>query len=222
VSDELYVAPDVLDELARLRAENAKLTAKKSAKHSMESDDWGTPIAYVELARRVLGGIDLDPCCSAYWHHWTVKSTRYYTLEDDGLTCPWSGRVLLNPPGGYVPGTRRSKVRVAWERLVEAWRLGEVEAAVWIGYSLEQLVQLQDAPAHPLQFWTLVPATRIDFLRRGANGGPPTPVGSPAHGNYITLLHSLYAPAEGRAQAERFRDEARALGVQGGALVRPL
>ena len=45
-----------------------------------------------------LGPFDLDPCApsSRLWD----TAARYYTLEDDGLSRPWIGRVWLNPPYG--------------------------------------------------------------------------------------------------------------------------
>jgi ParB family chromosome partitioning protein len=61
------------------------------------SDQWYTPSEFIESARRVLGGIDLDPA-SCEFAQQTVRAERYYTKEDDGLAQPWGGRVYLNPP----------------------------------------------------------------------------------------------------------------------------
>lgn len=59
--------------------------------------EWYTPEEYVELARKVLGEIDLDPASCEIAQR-TVKARKYYTKEDDGLKKPWHGRVWLNPP----------------------------------------------------------------------------------------------------------------------------
>jgi phage N-6-adenine-methyltransferase len=59
--------------------------------------EWHTPAEHVERARRVLGVIDLDPasCASAQE---TVRASRYFSADDDGLRQEWRGRVWLNPP----------------------------------------------------------------------------------------------------------------------------
>jgi hypothetical protein len=59
--------------------------------------EWYTPPEYIELARTVLGNIDLDPASNAQAQK-TVRADRYFTAADDGLTQEWRGRVWLNPP----------------------------------------------------------------------------------------------------------------------------
>jgi phage N-6-adenine-methyltransferase len=59
--------------------------------------EWYTPRRYLELARRVLGTIDLDPA-SCDGAQKTVRATTYYTKAEDGLSKEWHGRVWLNPP----------------------------------------------------------------------------------------------------------------------------
>lgn len=194
-----------------------------NVQHSMETDDHGTPVEYIELARYALGKIDLDPSSSGYWNHHTVKADRFFDERANFLTQPLYGRILWNPPGGkcLFKGKVRSLPRAAWEMLIDHHRDGRVHSAVFIGYSLEQLVQLQNAPMHPLQFVTLVPQNRIEFLRRGPNGGPPTPGESPTHGNFITLLHTRTSPTDAAAQVGRFIERASSLSI-GGAIVRPM
>lgn len=62
-----------------------------------DGDEWYTPVEYIEAARRVMGGIDVDPAsCDAAQR--IVRAGEYYTKDDDGLCVTWYGRVWLNPP----------------------------------------------------------------------------------------------------------------------------
>ena len=47
---------------------------------------------------RPLGKFDLDPCTSEIAYSFNHSASNYYTIEDDGLSKEWFGRVWLNPP----------------------------------------------------------------------------------------------------------------------------
>ena len=87
------------------------------------SIEWYTPEEFVEAARSVMGGIDLDPASYAVAQE-TVKACRFYTKADDGLAQPWHGRIWLNPP--YSVGLVDQFVL----KLVEEYQTGNVLAAV--------------------------------------------------------------------------------------------
>lgn len=59
-----------------------------------QTNDWITP----PWLPKLLGHFDLDPCASVTqpFHY----ADREYTIEDNGLEQPWTGRVWLNPPYG--------------------------------------------------------------------------------------------------------------------------
>ena len=56
-----------------------------------------TPLKYVEAVRETLGEIDLDPATSVQAQT-IVKAKEFFTVDDDGLSREWHGRVFLNPP----------------------------------------------------------------------------------------------------------------------------
>lgn len=159
-----------------------------SALHSCDSPEWYTPSVYVEAAREVMGGIDLDPAAHEESNQ-IVQPGCYFAAADDGLQQSWFGCVFLNPPGGLVD---------------EFWKKALTERAnyeqlIWIGYSLEQLQTLQTGNAiTPLDFPICFTARRIAFVEneakkaarmakltaKGKNPGKS----SPSHSNYITYI----------------------------------
>ena len=60
----------------------------------MKSDEWLTP---PEILAR-LGRFDLDPC-SPVTRPWATAA-EHFTIQDDGLSRVWTGRVWYTPPFG--------------------------------------------------------------------------------------------------------------------------
>lgn len=56
------------------------------------SDEWLTPPEIIQK----IGPFDLDPC-APFPRPWDTAD-RHYSIEQDGLSRPWEGRVWLNPP----------------------------------------------------------------------------------------------------------------------------
>lgn len=112
-----------LDDSRNLRrSRTAPGNSYQLATLSSSSDDWYTPSFYVELARRTMGGIDLDPASCPEANR-TVRADYIYTIQDNGLTREWHGRIWLNPPYG---GAQREFVR----RLLTEVAAGRTEQAV--------------------------------------------------------------------------------------------
>ena len=91
-------------------------------------NEWYTPAEYVEMAREVMGGIDLDPASSDQAQE-QVGARTFYTQGDDGLAHDWSGRVWLNPP--YAQPAIQQFV----EKLVQEVSAGSVTAAIMLTHN---------------------------------------------------------------------------------------
>lgn len=60
-------------------------------------NEWYTPQEYIDLAKEMMGSIDLDPASNDMANE-VVQAKEYFTEEDNGLEHDWSGNVWLNPP----------------------------------------------------------------------------------------------------------------------------
>lgn len=60
-------------------------------------NEWYTPMEYIEMARRVMGSIDLDPASTDFAQE-VVRAEKYFTEDSDGLNQDWAGNIWLNPP----------------------------------------------------------------------------------------------------------------------------
>jgi phage N-6-adenine-methyltransferase len=122
--------------------------------------EWYTPGPFVEAARDVMGGIDLDPASNAEANE-TVRATRIFTAAEDGLARPWAGRLFLNPP--------YSRPREFIDKLVAEYAAGQVSQAILLTNNCSDTGWFhQAARAAALMCFT---RGRIAFTRPGG-GGP--------------------------------------------------
>jgi hypothetical protein len=173
--------------------------------HSMVTVEHPTPKDVVDRARRLMGGIDLDPATTAEINAQHVRAKRFFTKDDDGLKQEWRGNIFLNPPGGVLkwenerwnlkvpaPGKKtagggESSSLVWWDYLTAEWQADPTTQAVFIGFTLEILRTSQHLnrwrrTKFPVQrFYRCYPEERLAF-----KGGQPT------HANVIVWLANQY------------------------------
>jgi hypothetical protein len=96
----------------------AALLSVANAGHVSQStgeNEWYTPPVYIEAARAVMNGIDLDPASSKLAQE-TVQAGAYYSIDVDGLSKPWFGNVWLNPPYSKdLIGKFTERLRIAFD-----------------------------------------------------------------------------------------------------------
>lgn len=85
--------------------------------------EWLTPPGILAA----LGPFDLDPCAPIA-RPWPMATT-HYTVEHDGLSKPWHGRVWCNPP--YGAETAQWLARLAMHGDGIALIFARVETAAW-------------------------------------------------------------------------------------------
>lgn len=154
--------------------------------HSTRTDLWYTPAPLVEMARLVLGPIDLDPASDEHGNE-TIQAARFITEDEDGLSADWGrapSTVWLNPPGGKVG--RDSRAGLFWRRLMAHRDAGLLQHAVFLAFSAEALQNTQGkgTPAI-MDFPFCIPAKRVRFRFPYAHKD------APSHSNAVVYVPGL-------------------------------
>jgi hypothetical protein len=165
---------------------------------SAETVERYTPPEISAAAHAVMGGIDLDPASCAKANA-LVQARAFISPPVDGLEVPWTfegqaTKVFLNPPGGKLSpktfkplekGPGLSSSAVWWWKLLDEYRAGNVEQAIFVCFSLNifQNAQEYDYPA-PYAFPFCVPSSRLRFW----NEATPIGKGQPQHPNAVVFL----------------------------------
>ncbi len=88
---------------------------------SRNTHEWYTPLHIIELARSLMGDIDLDPASAILPQTW-IKADQYYTVAENGLLPAWYGRIWLNAPFDNT---------AQWvDKLINEYAVGNVKEAM--------------------------------------------------------------------------------------------
>lgn len=151
-----------------------------------EKVDYGTPAKIVDAARRVMGGIDLDPASAPYWNrrigarvYWHIETvTRWYQPRVHPLDRPWRvdgmpARVWMNHPYG-----RRENA--AWvAKLVDEYERGNVYEACALTFAEQSTSWGQQLR----QFPRWIPDKRVAHMDRNYQ-----PISGSVKGSMVTYL----------------------------------
>lgn len=170
--------PGIIENTLNELVERGQEPTKAAIKHvhvsaNSGNNEWYTPAQYIEAARRVMGGIDLDPATCEIANR-TVGAARIFTAEDDGLSQEWPiGRIWMNPP--YA----QPLIGHFSERIAQEVKLGS-EAIVLVNNATETAwFQTMAEACSAICF----PKGRIKFLDPDGK-----PSGAPLQGQAIIYL----------------------------------
>ena len=159
-----HVPQSVISDARKLPVAEAAAAAKSAhVSNNSGENEWYTPAEYIDAARDVMGGIDLDPATSEIANK-RVQATVWCSKADDGLRQTWSGRVWLNPP--YA----QPLIRQFAEKMVESIS-GDVTAAIVLVNNATETgwFYMMADKASAVCF----PERRIRFLDPEGNPGAP-------------------------------------------------
>ena len=91
-------------------------------------NEWYTPAEYADMAREVMGSIDLDPA-SCEEANEVIQATKYFSKEDDGLTKTWKGNLWINPPYS------RDLMPAFVDKLKQSFINGDVDSAILLSHN---------------------------------------------------------------------------------------
>lgn len=156
---------------------------------SSESNEWYTSPDVISAVREVLGCVDLDPASCAVANR-VVRASRFYTIEDDGLSQPWPGRLFVNPP--YGRDENHESNQAVWsQRLIQQYDAGVTTEAIL----------LVNSATGNAWFRPLMERFPICFPRRIHFYNPEREQSQPTHSNALIYLgqnEGLFAAAFNR------------------------
>ena len=126
--------------------------------------EWYTPAEYADMAREVMGCIDLDPA-SCDEANQIIQASTYYTKDDDGLTKQWKGNLWLNPPYS------RQLMPAFVEKLKQSFLSGDVSSAIFLSHNNTDTAWFHSLAS--IASAICFPKKRIRFYRGDDIAAPP-------------------------------------------------
>ncbi len=140
-----------------------------------KSNEWYTPQRYIDAARELMGGIDLDPASNPIANE-TVKAANFYDSTSNGLDKDWTGRVWLNPPYGRDEAGSNQDI---WShRLIDQYEAGITTDAILLVNAAVDTKWFQRLFDYPICF----PDHRINFY------SPDNSVSGSTHGSALVYF----------------------------------
>ena len=150
--------------------------------HNSGNNERYTPEYIIQLARKTMGEIDVDPASCEIANNSLVKATKYFDKQANGLIQEWNGRIWLNPP------YERKLIDAFVDKLLEEYRRGRTTQAIvlthnasetrWYGRLLEEATAI------------CIVSGRIRFYAINDSNEVYQPKGAPLQGQFITYLGS--------------------------------
>ena len=154
---------EIIEQVTTGQVETVKEATRAHVANNSGNNEWYTPDEFIEAARHVMGRIDLDPASNAIANE-HVKATTYYSIDDDGLTKEWSGKVWMNPP-------YEGKLIVQFvEKLNAEFVAGQVTEAVVLVNNATETKWFQSLARHASA--VCFPQSRIKFWYPGTEAAP--------------------------------------------------
>lgn len=162
----------------------------KMTESSTYSYEWYTPKWLCDIAREVLGGIDIDPASTELANK-SVGARVFLTKDDNSLESDWStvcGKspylLFMNPPGGRVAGKRGGLQIAFWRKLCSEFLDGKCCSAFTVHFNSQQVHTFANhCQFGPLEYYVCFLHKWVHYDR--SDGGPST---RPIYPTAVSLL----------------------------------
>lgn len=94
-----------------------------------ETNERYTPKNIINLVKKVLGTIDLDPASNEAANK-VVGANHYFTRQDNGLVRSWYGNVFCNPPFGRLYRANGGYQKLFIDKAIQEYNVGHMSSGI--------------------------------------------------------------------------------------------